>query len=234
MMPRLMTEIARRLEERFGVPARSDGFLGSVAQNPLDTLIKTVLSQATNDRNSEKAFLALKQAYPSWDQVASASDESIATLIKVGGLGLQKASRIKAILASLCARTGTYDLGFLRHMSTDEAMEFLLGLDGVGPKTAACTLLFSFGRPVFPVDTHIQRIAKRLGLVPANHSAEKTQRDMQQCVPDNLVEPLHVNLIELGRHICNARKPDCQACPLSDLCPGSNETVPGRKFPADV
>jgi endonuclease-3 len=212
-----MVEIARRLRERYG-PPRSADFLKQVASDPVDTLIKTVLSQATNDRNSEQAFAGLKKAFPSWAEVAAAPEEQIAGLIRIGGLGPQKAGRIKAILQSIREQAGSYDLSFLGDMPTSEAWDFLMGLEGVGPKTAACTLLFAFGRPVFPVDTHIHRIARRLGLAQEKDTAEKVQRKMQDLVPPELSEPLHVNLIRLGREICHARKPDCEGCPLRDLC----------------
>jgi endonuclease-3 len=204
-------------------------FLGSVRDDPLDTLIKTVLSQATNDRNSQKAFTSLKQAYPTWEQVALAPDEHIAQLIQVGGLGPQKARRIKAILASIKKQAGSYDLGFLQNLRMEQAWDLLMALEGVGPKTAACTLLFSFGMPFFPVDTHIHRIAKRLGLVPPGKSAENTQLIMQACVPADLVERLHINLIELGRTYCDARNPLCDECPLKHMCRrGPAERTAGR------
>ncbi len=215
--PSRIREIARRLGERYGPPRGTD-FLKQVAQDPVDTLIKTVLSQATNDRNSGQAFERLKRALPSWDQVAGVEEEQIADLIHAGGLGPQKARRIKAILQAIKEQAGSYDLEFLADMPTSEAWNFLMGLGGVGPKTAACTLLFAFGRPVFPVDTHIHRIARRLGLAAEKDSAEKVQRKMQDLVPPDLSEPLHVNLIRFGRDICHARKPDCEGCPLRDLC----------------
>ena len=223
--PSGIREIARRLDEKYG-PPRSTDFLRQVATDPVDTLIKTVLSQATNDRNSEQAFAQLKQAFPSWEKAAAAQEEQITGLIRIGGLGPQKAKRIKAILQAIREQAGSYNLDFLAGMTTSEAWDFLMGLGGVGPKTAACTLLFAFGRPVFPVDTHIHRIARRLGLAQEKDTAEKVQRQMQDLVPPDLSEPLHVNLIRLGRDICHARKPDCEGCPLRDLC-RSEDAGPG-------
>ena len=210
-------DVARRLGEKYG-PPRSTDFLRQVAADPVDTLIKTVLSQATNDRNSEQAFAQLKHALPSWEKVAAAGEEEIAGLIRSGGLGPQKAKRIQAILQAIKEQAGSYNLDFLGSMPTSEAWDFLMGLGGVGPKTAACTLLFAFGRPVFPVDTHIHRIMRRLGLAQEKDTAEKVQRKMQALVLPDLSEPLHVNLIRLGRDTCHARKPDCEGCPLRDLC----------------
>ncbi|MDP2858893.1 MAG: endonuclease III [Bacillota bacterium] len=223
--PSAIREIARRLDEKYG-PPRSTDFLKQVATDPVDTLIKTVLSQATNDRNSEQAFARLKQAFPSWEQVAAAQEDQIVGLIRIGGLGPQKAGRIKALLHAIKEQAGSYNLDFLAGMTTSEAWDFLMGLEGVGPKTAACTLLFAFGRPVFPVDTHIHRIARRLGLALEKGTAEKVQRKMQDLVPPDLSEPLHVNLIRLGRDTCHARKPDCEGCPLRDLC-RSEDAGPG-------
>lgn len=223
LTPQYLRLVAQELEAMYGPPRDTD-FLRKVARDPVDTLIKTVLSQATNDRNSEQAFAMLKALFPAWEQVASAPEERLAEAIKIGGLGPQKSRRIKAILEAIRERTGGYDLGVLESMGTGEAWDFLIGLDGVGPKTAACTLLFAFGRPVFPVDTHIHRILRRLGLFETRVTAEKVQEQMQPVVPSELAESLHVNLIRLGREVCSARAPLCARCPLSVLCDHSGMT----------
>lgn len=211
----LLKEIGGRLEREYGRPE-----LAVRPEQAMDILILTILSQATNDRNRDRAFHRLKQRYSSWDQVLQASDSDIAETIQEAGLHHQKAWRIREVLRTIREREGSLRLEGLRRMPVTEGIRYLQSLPGVGPKTAACVLLFGFGLPVFPVDTHIHRIARRLGLVEGRLSAEKTQQLLNEAVSPKDMYPLHLNLINHGRQVCRARKPACTDCVLRDLCPG--------------
>ncbi len=210
---RRLRAISRRLEQRFGPlePPR--------ASDPLDELVWTVLSQHTSDLNSERAFTALRGAYPTWDAVVRARSSELADVIRSGGLANTKAVRIQAILREIADREGDYDLSRLRDATDTEAHAYLTTLPGVGPKTAAVVMAFSLGRDAIPVDTHVHRASRRLGLIPPKASAERAHDILAEIVPDDLKTPLHVGLIRLGRQICKAPLPRCQDCPLVDLCP---------------
>jgi endonuclease-3 len=210
---RRFSTFVRRLTERFGPldpPRRTD---------PLAELILTVLSQHTSDRNAERAFAELRSAFPSWEEVASVQNSEVARAIRSGGLENTKAPRIQAILREVAEREGRYDLGALRRRSDDEVRAYLSSLPGVGPKTVAVVMAFSLGRPALPVDTHVHRVTRRLGLVPDRSSAEQAFRVLEDIVPDEFKVPLHVGWIRLGREICRAGRPRCEVCPLIDLCP---------------
>jgi endonuclease-3 len=205
--------VLNRLRKRYGdlvPPRRSD---------PLEELILTVLSQHTSDVNAERAFESLRAALPTWDAVVRAPTRSVADAIRSGGLADTKAPRIQAILREVEARRGGFDLSALAELPDDEARAELVSLPGVGPKTAAVVLSFSLGRDAMPVDTHVHRVTRRLGLVPATTSAERADRLLHELVPEGLRTPLHVALIRLGREICKAPTPRCPICPLKDLCP---------------
>jgi endonuclease III len=205
--------VLNRLRKRYGEllpPRRSD---------PLDELVLTVLSQHTSDVNAERAFESLRNAFPTWDDAVRAPTRAVADAIRSGGLAATKAPRIQAILREVAARRGAFDLSFLAGMSDEEARGELMSLPGVGPKTAAVVLSFSLGRDTMPVDTHVHRVTRRLGLVPPKASAEKADRILHDLVPDGLRTPLHVALIRLGREICKAPTPRCAICPLKDICP---------------
>jgi endonuclease III len=205
--------VLNRLRKRYGElvpPRRSD---------PLEELILTVLSQHTSDVNAERAFEGLRAAFPTWDAVVRAPTRSVADAIRSGGLADTKAPRIQSILRELEERRGAFDLTYLADLSDDEARAELMSLPGVGPKTAAVVLSFSLGRDAMPVDTHVHRVTKRLGLVAPNASAERADRLLHDLVPEGLRTPLHVALIRLGREICNAPTPRCHVCPLNDICP---------------
>ncbi|HEX6130714.1 MAG TPA: endonuclease III, partial [Actinomycetota bacterium] len=193
--PRRVRTILRRLQARFGElrPPR--------AVDPLDELILTVLSQHTSDMNAERAFGSMRAAYPTWASVAAASEAELADAIRGGGLANTKAPRIQAILREIREREGAYDLSVLRAMSDADARAYLTSLPGIGPKTAAVVLSFALGRDAIPVDTHVHRASRRLGLVPARASAERADRLLHDLVPDGLRTPLHVALIRLGREI---------------------------------
>jgi endonuclease-3 len=210
---RRVRTILRRLQTRFGElrPPR--------AVDPLDELILTVLSQHTSDLNAERAFGSMRAAYPTWASVAAAPEAELVDAIRGGGLANTKAPRIQAILREIREREGGYDLSVLRGMPDAEARAYLTSLPGIGPKTAAVVLSFALGRDAIPVDTHVHRASRRLGLVPAGASAERADRLLHDLVPDGLRTPLHVALIRLGREICRAPVPLCARCPLRDLCP---------------
>jgi endonuclease-3 len=185
----------------------------------LDELILTVLSQNTNDRNSGEGFRRLKAAFPNWAAVENAPARKVAAAIRVSGLSNIKSARIQEILRRLRQERGNYSLEFLKNRDQASSREYLLSIPGVGPKTAACVLLFSFGKPVFPVDTHIHRVTQRLGILGAKVGADEAHRFLQARVPAELVYPLHLLLIRHGRDTCHARNPECPQCVLLSLCP---------------
>jgi endonuclease-3 len=201
----------------------------------LEELVLTVLSQHTSDVNAERAFESLRAAFPSWDDVVAAPTRTVADAIRSGGLADTKAPRIQAILREVAERRGAFDLSFLAGLSDDEARTELMSLPGVGPKTAAVVLSFSLGRDAMPVDTHVHRVTRRLGLVPQIASAERADRLLHELVPEGLRTPLHVALIRLGREICRAPIPRCRICPLNDICPtaprylGQERSIRGRR-----
>lgn len=185
---------------------------------PLDELIATILSQHTSDANSARAFDSLRRAFPTWDRVLAAPEADVAEAIRVGGLARVKAPRIKALLADLAERYGALSLDFLAELSTADARAVLEAIPGVGPKTAACVMLFSLGRPALPVDTHVHRVSERLGLVPAGLSAERVERELEASLPPDAYYAFHINLIAHGRGVCKAQRPRCEGCALADLC----------------
>lgn len=185
---------------------------------PLDMLIATILSQNTSDTNSHRAYTSLRTRFPRWNQVLRARRSAIASAIRAGGIANEKSGRIKDILTLLMKEHGTMNLAFLQTMTDDEAIEALTSFKGVGTKTAACVLLFSLCRDVFPVDTHIHRICARLGLAHGCPTPDHTFRAMRGLVPGGMSHSLHTNLIRFGRTVCLARDPRCGQCPLYHLC----------------
>ena len=188
-------------------------------RRPLECLIETILSQNTTDVNRDKAFKNLKSVFPTWQAVSDAREREIARAIRVGGLANTKGRRIRSILRSIKDRDGSLSLNHLRKMSTEDASEELRRFKGVGEKTVNCVLLFSLGRNVFPVDTHIHRLCRRMGFVRKGATRDETHRVMAGIVPEEKMYSFHINLIRHGRSVCTARKPDCLNCPLSKLCP---------------
>ena len=186
-------------------------------EEPLDGLILTLLSQNTNDLNRDKAFGALKARFPSWDEVARAPVEEIAGVIRPAGLAPTKSARMAEILAVLQGDFGEYSLCGLRNWSTGDIREYLLSLPGIGPKTAACVLLFDLERPAFPVDTHIARFCRRMEWVEQSLPPDRMVPLMESWVPPGRYLGGHVNIILHGRGICKARKPDCGRCALPPL-----------------
>ena len=185
---------------------------------PVDELISTILSQNTNDANRDVAFGRLKLRFESWDAVHSAPLTEVVEAIRPAGLANRKAPRIQSILRTLRDEHGAITLEPIASMPLEEARAWLLALPGVGPKTAAIVLLFAFGRPAFPVDTHVHRVSQRLGLIPRTMSAEKAHRELERIVPAEHYLPFHLNLISHGRQVCRARIPACQRCGLQSFC----------------
>lgn len=189
--------------------------------DPVGELVRTILSQNTSDANRDQAYKRLRMKFPQWEDLLIARTTSIQAAIKPGGLAAIKAPRIKKILKEIDRENGGIDLSELKRKTVSQGMEYLMSFNGVGEKTAACVLLFSFGKKIFPVDTHIYRTAQRLSLIPENCGREKAFEILNDTVPEKYFYRLHLNLIELGRKICKPRKPKCVECTLSKLCPSA-------------
>lgn len=185
---------------------------------PLDGLMLTLLSQNTNDRNRDKAYEALRAARPSWESVAESRTEEIAGLIRSAGLGGTKAARMKEILATIHGDFGACSLAAIKDWEPGRVREYLSGLPGIGPKTVACVMIFDLNMTAFPVDTHVARISRRLGWVPEKWTPGKIQDFLEEVVPANRCRGGHLNMIEHGRRVCHARKPECPLCVLQGLC----------------
>jgi endonuclease-3 len=186
--------------------------------DPLDSLVRTLLSQSTNDNNRDLAYDRLRSRFPTWGEVMEAPRAAVADAIRPAGLGNQKSERLIDMLRWIEAEFGSLDLGFLHEMPVDEAFERFTRVKGIGVKTVAVVLMFACGRDVFPVDTHVHRIVRRLGLVPDKSDAVKTFELMAPLVAPGKSYSLHMNLLRFGRTVCMARKPTCPECPLYDLC----------------
>ena len=208
---RRLRVIRDRLRAEYGRP------LLRAHRAPIDELVLTVLSQNTNDRNRDVAFGRLRERFPDWRAVRAAPEEEVEEAIRPGGISRVKARRIQAILRAL----GDDDLGWLETAPVDEARDFLTALPGVGRKTAACVLLFSYGRPDVPVDTHVYRVGGRLGLFRPGASFDEAHDELLGLAGDDGQEAyeLHVSLIRHGRRTCLARAPRCRECPLRRMCP---------------
>lgn len=187
-------------------------------RDPLSELVLTILSQNTADVNTARAYAALRRRFATWEDVLAADPGQVAEAIHMGGLANIKAPRIQRILQQLRAERGSLDLGFLADMPVDNARQYLTSLHGVGPKTAACVLLFSLHKPALPVDTHVHRIARRVGLVPGRASADRTHEILESLLPKETYYPFHLNVIHHGRTLCKAQKPQCERCPLRENC----------------
>ena len=206
------------LDDFYGRPVLSPRY------PPVDELVFTVLSQNTADVNTERTFASLKATFPDWTAVRDASAEQIEAAIALGGLAHTKAPRIKRILEAISERTGEPDLSELDGMSDEEAQQYLVALPGVGPKTAACVLLFALERPVMPVDTHVHRVARRLGIIGEKVGADQAHPLLTELAgPDDAeqVYAVHVGFVRHGRRICHARRPKCDVCPLAAMCPSA-------------
>jgi endonuclease-3 len=185
---------------------------------PLDELILTILSQNTNDRNRDVAFTRLRARFAGWDEVADAPVAEVEEAIRPGGISKVKSGRIQEILGVIRKETGGLDLDFLENAPRDEALEFLESLPGVGRKTAACVLLFSYDRPELPVDTHVYRVSSRLGLIRPKASFEEAHEVLLARTDPADTYELHVNMLRHGRRLCRPQRPLCEECPLLRLC----------------
>lgn len=194
-------------------------------QSPLSVLVQTILSQNTSYSNSKRAFESLLGSFGNWEEVADANVSQIADSIKTGGLGKIKARYIRQVLGEVRRRRDGFELDFLSELPLDEGRDWLRQLPGVGMKTASCVLLFSLGVPALPVDTHVLRVARRLGMVDSKASAERVHKSLEGLVPSSGVYQFHVLLIEHGRKICKAQRPRCDQCVLRGLCPSCEVTV---------
>ena len=210
------TDRARQIEDRlrdvYGPPDKP-------VLDPLEELLLTVLSQSTTDHNRDTAWRALRIRFADWEALRTARTEDVERTIRPAGLARQKTGTILGILERLTEEVGRPDLGHLREMSDAEALEYLSSFRGVGVKTAACVLCFSLRRPVLPVDTHVHRMALRLGFVEVGTDAVRTHRALNRLVPAEIRFSTHDQWIRHGRSVCTARRPSCERCPLEDLCP---------------
>jgi endonuclease-3 len=200
------------LNETYGRPVwRSHG-------PPLDELVGTIISQATADINTERAFAELTARFPDWESVMNAPPDAVIDAIRSAGLSNTKGPRIQNALRHIQRERGELSLDFLADMPLEEALAWLTSIEGVGPKTASIVMLFSLGRPVFPVDTHVHRVSGRLGLIPPRMNADRAHAALAASGPPETYYPMHINLINHGREICRARAPQCHICPLQDWC----------------
>lgn len=206
-----LSAINRLLVREYGRP-------GEGRSDPIEVLVATILSQNTSDVNSGRAYASLTATFSDWEALADAPVAAIARAIRSGGLANIKARRIKAVLRGIRKLRGSIELDFLGTMPTNDAREMLIGLPGVGPKTAAVVLHFCFGRPVFPVDTHIHRLSRRLGLAPPKATPEQVSTAISAAIKPAEVGPLHLNMIAHGRAVCTAHSPKCLSCVLLRLC----------------
>ncbi len=200
------------LEAEFGIPEREGN------DKPLDVLIHTVLSQNTNDTNSERAYNNLRERFQTWEDVLKADVNDIAEVIRVGGLAKQKSIRIKELLSWIKDTYGELNIDFVCDMEPSDVIEIFTKLKGIGLKTINVMLCFACGKDVFPVDTHIFRVSKRLALIPKNATPEKAHIIMGQIFPKGKAYSLHVNMITFGRKVCHAQKPECKRCLLIEYC----------------
>jgi endonuclease III len=223
---RRLRRIRDVLREYYGRP-RNDAH-----RAPLDELILTILSQNTNDRNRDVAYTQLRSRFERWEDIAAAPLGKVEEAIRPGGISKVKSARIQQILHSIESETGSLDLDWLENAPRERALEFLESLPGVGRKTAACVLLFSYDRPELPVDTHVYRVASRLGLIRPGASFEEAHETLRALSDPDDVYELHVNLLRHGRRLCRPTRPLCEQCPLLRLCPygrARRESKPGAE-----
>jgi len=211
-MIKKIIRINKILINKFGYPERN-----KTNVNPLDLLVATILSQNTNDRNSYRAFKNLKKNYPDYSMIKNAPVENIKSVIKIAGLANQKAATIKNLITNLPTNKSAPTLNFIKKMENKEALSYLTNFKGVGIKTASCVLLFSLGRNICPVDTHVNRTLNRIGLVKTKNPV-KTFEVLNKNFPEGIAHSFHTNLIRLGREFCLPSSPKCIACPLKNIC----------------
>jgi endonuclease III len=215
-----LTTLARQVHQRL-----LDFYGQPVWRNPMppvDELVSTILSQNTNDSNRDRAFESLRRRFPTWELVRSAESTEVTAAIRPAGLANQKGPRIRQVLRDIFTERGSLDLFFLKDLPLEDARAWLMKFKGVGPKTAAIVLLFSLGRPAFPVDTHIFRVTGRVGLLLPKMTVSQAHGHLENLFPPKAYYAAHLNIIRLGREICAARKPACPRCPLRSLCKYAN------------
>jgi endonuclease-3 len=212
--------VHRRLVEHYGEPVWERNYV------PLEELVGTILSQHTSDRNSARAFAALTATFPTWEAVRDAPIDRLIDTIRTGGLAVVKARVLQAVLRELTDADGRVQLPDLRQMPRAQALELLMRLPGVGRKTASCVLVFGSQVPAIPVDTHVHRVALRLGLVPPRTTPAATTDVLESALDPSDDYAFHVNLIRLGREICRAPRPRCQVCPLRPRCATGRRAAP--------
>jgi endonuclease III len=211
--------IRDRLREVYGIPRMVPH------GDPIAELVLTVLSQSTNDRNRDVAYLRLRERFPTWEGVRDAQVAAVEEAIRPGGISKVKSARIKAILQAIDERSSGLSLDWLGDVPVDEARDYLTALPGVGRKTAACVLLFAYGCHDVPVDTHVSRVGMRLGLLRKGAPFDQLHDEMLALTPPGEELELHVNLLRHGRRTCHARKPACKECALARMCPSRKDFV---------
>lgn len=211
---RRVRALNRRLEAEYGSASKK-------RLDPLDELMLTILSQSTSDANRDRGYESLREGFPTWEAVRAAPRRKVEEAIRPAGLWRQKARVLQETLDAIYEDRGKLDLSHLENLSNREAIDYLTRLRGVGVKTAACVLCFALGRDYMPVDTHVLRVARRLGLIPARATADQAHELLNRdaSVPPELRFSFHIQLIRHGRTVCQARRPACRECVLDDLCP---------------
>lgn len=225
-LPRRALKIHEGLLEFYGEP---------LWRHPLpavDELVSTILSQNTNDINRDRAFDALRAKFGTWEDVRDAESADVVDAIRPAGLANQKGPRIQQVLRAITDERGSLDLSFLKTLSVEDARAWLTRFHGVGPKTAAIVLCFSLNMPAFPVDTHIYRVTGRIGLRPARMTVEQAHPHLEALFPPETYYSAHLNIIRLGREICQARRPKCEVCPIRKLCDYGRATLARERPPA--
>lgn len=214
--------ILGRLEKIYGRTKRVSRF------DPLEELVRCILSQHTADANSFPAFDLLRETYPGWQDVVDAGPDEVAEVVRKAGLANQKARNIIKSLEEIKRRTGDHSIDHLQGLPMKEARDWLMGLPGVGPKTASIVLCFSFGMGAIPVDTHVYRVSRRLGVIPESADENKAHDLLLEIVEPEQAFRYHTALIQHGRGLCKAPVPLCAECPLHDVCPWFKKGGPER------
>jgi endonuclease-3 len=215
MTPKKVELLKQLLLKQYGRPAKR------YPSDPIDQLVATILSQNTSDVNSERAFDKLKQRFPTWETVLKAKPEAVARAIHCGGLAQIKSLRIIKVLQTIVEKEGRLSLQRIASLPVNEALAYLTDLDGVGIKTACCVLLFAWGKPVMPVDTHVFRVTQRLGWLRGNDRIEKAHEELHKLIAPADRYVMHMLLIQHGRKTCHALRPACCECTISLHCPSA-------------
>jgi len=216
---RRLREIERRLRSAYGQPRHHN------PSDPLDDLVFLVLSRMTQEVKYLRTYRALREEMPSWGAAMDAPADELEDLLQDAGLAPTKSRQIQAILKEVEAREGRLDLSRLRTLSDEDAESYLTSLPGVARKTARCVMLYALGRDTCPVDTHVWRVMRRLGIAPDKPWSESRARRLEEAIPTTLRASLHVTLVAHGRAVCKARRPLCGACSLATLCPSAKRSL---------